>query len=314
MNKAVFPNTFIIGVQKAGTTTLDDWMSQHPEIYCYDTLKDIHLFARFKSKDAILQRLAKEPVRYNNQPVILQSAVNYLYFPELLQEMYKYAPESKLVCILRNPVDRAISSYNYFRKMLRETRNIEDALIYNPKETGGEFNSDNSDLTYIEHGFYGQQIEKCFTIFNSKQLLILDYDELSQHPEELLRKLFTYLNIDSGFRPDMNAKNVTGSVKNQFVQQTIIKRKNPLRKWVVDHIVDPVFPVGKRKQLKQRIFEWNTGKAKPVSYSSESKEQIAHIKERLAPYFFEDTRKLDELLGTSFFSKWFAEKKENSIV
>lgn len=314
MNKAVFPNTFIIGVQKAGTTTLDDWMSQHPEIYCYDTLKDIHLFARFKSKEAILQRLSKEPARYNNQPVILQSAVNYLYFPELLQEMHNYAPESKLICILRNPVDRALSSYNYFRKMLRETRSIEDALIYSPKETGGEFNNDNSDLTYIEHGFYAQQIEKCLKIFNAERLLILDYDELSQHPEELLRKLFTFLNIDTDFRPDMNAKNVTGSVKNQFVQQTIIKRRNPLRKWIVDHIVDPVFPVGKRKQLKQRIFEWNTGKAKPVSYSSESKEQIAEIKDRLAPYFFEDTKKLDGLLGTSFFSKWFAEKKENSIV
>src|SRR5215211_4470754 len=97
--KAVFPNTFIIGVQKAGTTTLDDWLSQHPEIYCYESLKDIHLFARFKSIDEIEQRLKKEPAPYKNQPVILQSAVNYIFYPQLLASIAEFNSEAKLIVI-----------------------------------------------------------------------------------------------------------------------------------------------------------------------------------------------------------------------
>ena len=57
--KPVYPNSFIIGVQKAGTTTLDDWLSQHPQIYCYDSLKDVHLFGLLE-KDAIEKKLLQE--------------------------------------------------------------------------------------------------------------------------------------------------------------------------------------------------------------------------------------------------------------
>ncbi len=45
--QAPFPNTFLIGVQKAGTTTLNDWINQHPQVYCYTSLKDIPLFVKF---------------------------------------------------------------------------------------------------------------------------------------------------------------------------------------------------------------------------------------------------------------------------
>lgn len=313
MSKPVFPNTFLIGVQKAGTTTLDDWMARHPEIYCYETLKDIHLFARFKSKEALEQRLSKEPAKYQQEQVVLQSAVNYIYYPQLLQEIFNYAPSAKLICIIRNPVDRAVSSYNYFKKMLRETRPIKEALIYEPKEVGGEFNHDNSDFTYLEHGFYGAQLTNCLNIFKREQLLMLDYEDLSKNPDELLSKLFKFLEIDADFRPDFEAKNVTGSVKHQFVQQAIIKKRNPLRKWVVDKLIDPVFPVGKRKQLKQKVFEWNTGKQKVYEITTESKEEIAAIKLQLAPYFYEDAKKLDQLLGTDYYEKWFSDSVEKSV-
>src|SRR5689334_1024989 len=134
MNSPVLPNTFIVGVQKAGTTTLDDWLAQHPQIYCYESLKDVHLFARFKSKEEIKERLKKEPAPYKNQPVILQSAVNYIFYPQLLSGIAEFDASAKLILILRDPVARAISSYSYFKKMLREIRPVEEALLYEPKE------------------------------------------------------------------------------------------------------------------------------------------------------------------------------------
>ncbi|HEY6975257.1 MAG TPA: sulfotransferase domain-containing protein [Chitinophagaceae bacterium] len=304
MSSPVLPNTFIIGVQKAGTTTLDEWLSQHPQIYCYESLKDVILFARFKSMEEIVQRLKKEPASYKNQPVVLQSAVNYIFYPQFLASIARLNPKAKLIVILRNPVDRAISSYGYFKKMLRETRPMEEALTYQPKEVT-EFTKNNSDFTYIEHGFYAKQIKNCLQYFPEQQLIVLDYNDLSKNPSALLYKLFSFLNIDTTFQPDLTPKNVTGAVKNQFLQESIIQRGN-VRKWVVDNLVDPFFPVGKRKMLKRKLFEMNTKKKKTAQLLPETdKGTIDQIKNRLKPYFLEDAKELDSLLGTKFSEKWF---------
>jgi hypothetical protein len=305
MSIPVLPNTFIIGAQKAGTTTLDDWLSQHPEIYCYESLKDVHLFARFKSLDEIEQRLKKEPAPYKNQPVILQSAVNYIFYPQLLASLAKFNSKAKLILILRNPVDRALSSYAYFKKMLRETRPAEEALLYQPKEVT-EFTKDNSDFTYIEHGFYAKQIKNCLQYFPEEQLLVLDYSDLVKNTSSLLKQIFSFLNIDTDFKPDLTPKNITGSVKNQFLQERIIKR-GKVRKWIVDNLVDPFFPVGRRKLLKKKLFEINTGKKKTrQSLPDTDKETVEQIKKRLRPYFLEDVKELDALLATRFSEKWFS--------
>jgi hypothetical protein len=121
--------------------------------------------------------------------------------------------------------------------------------------------------------------------------------------------MFTFLGVDADFMPDLTPKNVTGSVKSQLLQETIIKKQSKFRKWAVDNIIDPVFPVGKRKMLKRKLFELNTGKnqvAKPVQ--EESKETIAAVKQALAPYFINDAKELDAILGTSFSAKWFPGK------
>lgn len=306
MSRALLPNTFIIGVQKAGTTTLDDWLAQHPQIYCYESLKDVMLFFRFKSTEEIFQRMEKEPVSYKGQPVVLQSAVNYIFYPQYLEKLAQMSPAAKLILILRNPVDRAVSSYGYFTKMLREKRSMQEAVIYEPKDST-EFSKDNSDFTYIEHGFYAKQIKSCLKYFSRDQLLILDYDDLASNPSKLLKQVFSFLNIDENFQPDLTPKNVTGSVKNQYLQESLIHR-GKFRKWFVDKIVDPIFPVGKRKMLKRKLFELNTGKQKTEAPVVADKETIASIKKQLQPYFLDDAKELDAMLGTDFYNKWFEKK------
>ena len=77
--KTPFPNTFLIGVQKAGTTTFNNWLSQHPQIYCYQSLKDIPLFVKFAEEKQLNKRLSLETPAYNGESVVLHSA-GELYF------------------------------------------------------------------------------------------------------------------------------------------------------------------------------------------------------------------------------------------
>ncbi len=309
-----FPNTFLIGVQKAGTTTLDDWLSQHPDIYCYDSLKDVHLFYRFKTKEEMEKRMVLETPAYKGEKIILQSAVNYVFYESMLQGIQTHSPQAKLLLILRNPADRAISAYQYFCKMNRETRPIESALTYQPKDCTS-FNPDNSDFSYIEHGFYGKQVQSVLKYFRREQLFVLDYDDLRSRPQYLMEQIANFLQIDKNFVPDFSPKNVTGTVKSQALQQTVLSH-NKYRKWVVDHIIDPIFPVTKRKAFKKKIFEWNTNQNRnkeSVNNASQniSKEVRLSIKENLLPLYATDTLLLDELLHTNFFKIWHPVKNQD---
>ncbi|HEX5153331.1 MAG TPA: sulfotransferase domain-containing protein [Parafilimonas sp.] len=305
--QAPFPDTFLIGVQKAGTTTLNDWIGQHPQVYCYNSLKDIPLFIKYPQPDQLNRRLLLESPPYNGQPVVFHSAVNYIFYPSLIQQLAQRQPGAKLIVVLRNPVIRAISSYFYFRKMLREHRDIETALLYHP-EKKIEITRDNNDFTYIEHGLYSQQIKNCLEFFPGQQLLVLDYEELTHDPKMLLAKVFRFLNIDEKFIPNLNTKNVTGELKSKFLQQEILK-KNTVRKWVVDRLVDPWLPVTKRKLLKNRMLELNTAKQKQGITEPKISEQILQkIESRLREFYIQDTALLDKMLNTDFYSKWFSHK------
>lgn len=304
--KPKYPDAFIVGVQKAGTTTLDDWLSQHPQIYCYDSLKDVHLFGVL-SKEEIENKLAQEPSPYKEQKVVLQSAVNYIFYPQLLKAIKDVCPDAKLIVIIRNPVDRAVSAYAYFHKMLREKRSAEEALLYAPK-TELSFSKDNNDFTYIEHGFYYRQIKDCLQYFSRNQLLVLDYADLVKEPELLTKRIFSFLAVDENFVPDFTPKNVTGEVKNQWLQEKLIKQ-SPLKKFIVKYFVNPVMPRSKRKMLKKRMFEMNTGGKNTDTSKKDLPENISIIKEQLVPYFIDDAQQLDHLLGTNFSEKWFKATK-----
>ncbi|TKK71975.1 sulfotransferase domain-containing protein [Ilyomonas limi] len=306
MQTPVFPNTFIIGVQKAGTTTLNDWLSQHPEIYGYDTLKDVHLFARFKNMAEIKERLQQEPVPYKGEPVVLQSAVNYVFYEQMLRDIALQQPEAKLIIILRNPVQRAFSAYGYFKKMLREKRTVHEALMYKPKDAL-PFSKENNDITYIEHGFYFIQIKNCLKYFKKEQLLVLEYEEL-KNPQVLLQKIFTFLQVNPSFQPNLEAKNVTGTTKSTALQKGIIGQ-NKLKKFIIKYLVDFWMPVTRRKKLKAKLFEMNTTKAAPAKTAAKDTSDTTGIKQYLEGLYKEDVKQLDALLQTNFYSNWFAAKE-----
>ena len=230
MENPLYPNAFIIGVQKAGTTTLDDWL-RVSQIYCYESLKDVHLFGVL-SKDEIEKKLLREPLKYEGEPVVLQSAVNYIFYPQLLTGIKENCPDAKLIVILRHPVNRAISAYTYFKKMMREQRSIEEALLYQPQNDLA-FSKMNNDFTYIEHGLYYRQIKVCLDYFPKKQLLVLDYDELLKQQENLVKKVFSFWGVDESFKPEFASRNITGEIKNQWLQEKLIKQSK-LKKFVVN--------------------------------------------------------------------------------
>src|SRR4051794_17760442 len=112
----VTPNAFIIGVQKAGTTSLHYWMSQHPQVFAPVCLKDIDFFSSIKRRNEVNGLLEKELSNYDKEPIFLLSSVNYCYYPQSTANICANNPDAKLIIILRNPYERAISAYRFYQK------------------------------------------------------------------------------------------------------------------------------------------------------------------------------------------------------
>ena len=288
-NLMSLPNAYIIGVQKAGTTSLHNWLAQHPDIYAPLEFKDVDYFANPAIAADAKERLEEDFASYNGEKVILQSQVNYILYPKALDRIKALTPQARLIVILRDPVDRAMSAYRYFKKMGNENRDAEEALLYKPKKKIS-YSKENSDFTYIEHGMYGRQLEAVYQKFNPEHILVLQFEELISQPQQLTSKVFNFLAVTQSFTPSFDKRNKTGKARFKWIQNRLTST-SWLRQLIIKYLFSWWLSVEKRQFLRKQLIELNTGEKKRKSTSKE-------LKEQLQPLFMDDQKKLKEILET----------------
>lgn len=283
------PNTFIIGAQKSATTSVYNWIAQHPDVCGPSALKDFPLFTQEEYSqdklDAISTEYSKEG--YNGHKVVLQGYVNYMFYSSSISNIYSFDNTAKLICVLRNPTDRAISAFNYFKKLNLEDLSFEEALHQEAKRRKGTLREQNN-LTYKEHGLYSKQLEEIFKKFSSDQVLILWYEDISEKPEEELVKVFKFLGVDYNFNPDFKRLNSTGKIRFKLLHNLLFN-DSKVKAFIIKNIVDPFLPLEKRINMKLAFLNWNTRLKKGTS-ESYSKER-----DYLKSFFKEDIIKLEKL-------------------
>ena len=140
----VLPNFMIIGFPKCGTTSLYDYLTQHPQI-TPPLGKEIDFFDRLYERGVNWYRVRFPGKAYNffkhtasNKKIFTGEATpRYVFHPLALQRIKKLIPDSKFIILLRNPIDRAYSHYNMNFQNGYEYRTFEDAIehevtSYNP--------------------------------------------------------------------------------------------------------------------------------------------------------------------------------------
>jgi hypothetical protein len=294
------PNTFLIGTQKSGSTSLYDWVSQHPDV-CGDLgLKDISFFVKDKYYEKGLNYLSEMFLNlYDKEKIIFHASVEYIYYKKGLERLKNNFPEGKFVLILRNPVERLISSFTSCTKMKIE--NEKDILVASVDKRNERLHSLDYDirsqLTYIDHGLYAKQLELFFSFFNREQLFVCFYEDMQNNPTKLIKDLYSFLNIDANFIPKFDVLNKTGiGLRSLFLQRILfrnISSQSSIRRFFINKIVNPFFPLNKRHKLKWKIKEWNSIKHKDV----ELKTNISHKeKKELLTYFIKDIERLEQML------------------
>jgi hypothetical protein len=198
-------NFLIAGAQKGGTTALSSFLSSDPRI-CLAPSKEVHFFdaADYDDKagpEDIARRYQEAFPNYRGQALVGEATPIYMYLPQVAERIRRYNPEMKLILLLRDPVERALSHYrmNFARGF--ERRSLAVALALEPlrlllhRADLGE-DSPLRFHSYLDRGFYSRQIRNLQRSFPAAQILIVRSEDLWHHHEAVLRRIYAFLGIE----------------------------------------------------------------------------------------------------------------------
>ncbi|WP_189407636.1 sulfotransferase family protein [Alteromonas halophila] len=199
-------NLFILGVQKAGTTALAEFISAHPDV-CLVKGKEAHVFDDpdyHRSADKAGYAQKKYDARlshYNGEKYLCDATPITLLHPRFIAECVSYNPDAKFLVMLRDPVARAYSHYQMskrrgleelspLRAFLTEPwrmKNWKEALPYAPFEHAYR------DFSYLLRGCYKRQLAALYDAVPANQVLLHKQEDLIRQHHEVMAKTFSFL-------------------------------------------------------------------------------------------------------------------------
>lgn len=298
------PNFLIVGAAKAGTTALYRYLSQHPQLFMPETVKETfffcglaadqfpgpgghyarHAVAEWEQYRALFANTATYQARG-------EACVAYLYFyhaalPRILDRL---GDQVRIVISLRNPVERAYSNYLHHVRDGLEPLGFEDALAAaaRRKEEGWWWG-----FQYVDVGRYYAQVRAYLDAFGRARVHLVRYEDLVADPTRVLRALFRFLEVYSAFVPDTSGRfNVSGIPRSRILH-TLLTKPHPLtaalRSWL---------PPRRRRRISSALTTWNL--ARPL--------MRPETRQYLQKFFREDVLKVETLLQQDL-SDWLNEE------
>lgn len=235
----VLPDFIIIGAQKSGTTSLYGYLGQHPELIA-SYRKEIHFFDggldpnvdNFKKGEAWYR--SNFPLRRNtsNNQKAFEASPLYIFNPLVPQRIFELIPEVKLIAVLRNPVERAISHYFHEKRKGFESLPIMQAFRVEEERLKPVIDKqDYKNNIFIHHsykrrGLYHEQLKRYLNYFPMSNILVINSETLFMQPHDTLRRVFQFVGVDEEFTiNDLKPRNV-GSNRTEIDPDTYEYLKN----------------------------------------------------------------------------------------
>ena len=263
----VLPNFIILGAANSGTTSLYDYLKQHPDIYMPE-VKEPRFFA---FEDEVLDfcgpgdehRNANSVTQLNDYKALFRSVTNetaigeasppYLYIPKAAQRIQHHIPEAKLIAILRNPATRAFSNFMHQRAIGYEP--LTDFSMAVEEEKARIENNWSFIWHYTKRGYYYEQIKRFRELFPHENIRIYLYEDFSKNNLSVIQDIFRFLGVDETFRPNVSIQhNPTGEPKSQFFLRLL---RDPS---AAKAMAKRLLPYSLRANLKSRLLARNTAR------------------------------------------------------
>lgn len=305
MNK---PNLFIVGLPKCGSTSLHNYLQQHPEVYMSfekepnyfntDQIKesiDYHnkVIQRFEFKD-----FNKYMSLFNgnfDKKICGESNVSYIFSENAAKNIYNFNPHAKVIIILREPVNFLYSLHSQYL-----LRNNEDVKSFNEalgleKERKKGYNIPKKTL-YPSMLFYTDKIQYCYHIkkfysfFSSDQIKLIIFDDFVKNTKEVFHDILTFLNLSNSTNINLKTYNKNEEVKFQFINKMIIDSR--IKQLIYNHIPLNIY-------FKIVPF------VKNLIYTEKTRKPLdIHFKKELMRNYKHNVVEVSNYLNIDLVSKW----------
>jgi hypothetical protein len=298
------PNFFIVGTAKAGTTSLYEYLSRHPEVFV-SPMKEPHYLALEEGKFVANNGYKNTARSIRSYPPVIQTekqyrdlfsgvtneralgeaSTLYLYSKWAPQRIAHRYPDAKIIILLRNPVDRAYSQFLHHVRDGHETTSDFWEAFSNEKErlSRGPF------WHYRRMGLYCAQVQQYVERFDEDQIHIVRFKEIKRNMSTVLRDILSFLEVDDAVEnASVPVRNKTGMPRRGWLNYLLfLARRYPLLRRIT-----PLIPDALRKQV--RAFR-NRNLYKP--------ELEDEVRAKCMSLFIKDIEQLEALLDCDL-SDW----------
>ncbi len=218
----VLPDFMVIGVGRSGTTSLFNYLEQHPSIVksSYDEIgffdDNFHLgmsWYRSMFPTIFTKFLIKLKTKYF---MTYEVTPWYVRRPWTARRIKKIFPDMKFIVVLRNPVDRTYSHY-HLTKQNNEKREFKEVIeedmrnisTWEDGEKNDSYFSNQVQNSKIARGFYYEQLVPWYDIFSEEQIMIVPSEELASETQSTLKDIFRFLKLPEYEIKDTKKVNVS---------------------------------------------------------------------------------------------------------
>jgi len=198
------PDFIIIGAQKGGTTSLYLYLIQHPQI-APAAQKEVHYFDLKFDKGPDWYCAQFPQAENGSHKITGEASPYYIFHPQVPQRIYDLCPQVKIIALLRNPVDRAISHYYHCIRIQLESLSLEEAIASEPERLKDEiekllahpnyYSYEHQHHSYLSRGIYADQLPAWMKLFPQSQILIIKSEDLYSNPSEIVNSVLDFLDL-----------------------------------------------------------------------------------------------------------------------
>ncbi|MEO6968563.1 MAG: sulfotransferase [Rhodanobacteraceae bacterium] len=260
------PNLFLVGAPKCGTTSLYEYLRQHPQVF-------------FPHRDGQDYSLAKEPqhfcpdldigprysIRDRADYLALyrdtgasrwrgDASTYYLYSKAAPGLIRQFNPQARILVMLRPPLEMM---HSYHSELLRwggleDIADFHEAIAASGARSNGERLPHNRGvakcLDYFAISRFAPQVEHYIDVFGRSAVKVILLEDLSTNPEETYRSILEFLDVDPTFMPEFRVYNeAPGSSKLEHLLHTVHAAP------VIRQMSNAVFPYPLRRRLVSRL-------------------------------------------------------------
>ena len=244
---ATLPTFIVIGAAKAGTSSIQEYLSEHPRIFMPAVKPNYFGFDGAGSRgDYAIQTFEDYAALY--EPAdgfgavgdVSENCLNSLGAAERVAERL---PDARLIAVLRNPVDRAFSGY------LMQLRN--GGVQAEVTEVFRE------DAVFVQGGFYFERLKRFYDRFPRERIQVHLFDDFSSNTLGVTQAIFDFVGVDPTFRPNVEVRHNVGYAPRSRALSAFTARKD------VRRVAKRFIPQAARP-LARRVLRLNAASAPSV--------------------------------------------------